>query len=317
MLRNIVASSMNELSQVSVDVATVRAWSWAIGWACVAALLYAGRRKGSWLRYSRTSVALALAVLALAAILPAGLGRVQPGARGVVLRFGAPTGRVAGEGLYYVVPFAERVVQVNTQVNTVRFDRAQALTHDLEPVYADLAVSFHVQPEHVIDIYTLLRNNYAQRIVNPAVQDAWKATAAGYTSSDLIARRSAVETDFADAIRTRLAKFGLGLDALATTRFNFSYTYSQAAQAKVASVQRTLEAEQELQRIRFESQQSVIRAKSEVQALKLQRSIPLAQLIRMREIELQRRAIEKWDGHLPTTTGSLPFLGPTLQPRPD
>jgi prohibitin 2 len=308
---------MNDLSQVSVDLNSVRTWSWVVAWVCVAAFLYAGRRKGSWLLYSRTSLVLALAVLLVAAIWPAGLGRVQPGARGVVLRFGAPTGRVAAQGLYYVVPFVERVVQVNTQVNTVHFDRAQATTHDLEPVYADLEVSFHVEPAHVIDVYTLLRNNYAQRIVTPAVQDAWKATAANYESSDLIARRSAVQSDFENGIRSRLSKFGLSLDALATTRFNFAYTYSRAAQAKVASVQRTLEAEQELQRIRFESQQSVIRAKSEVQALKLQRSIPLAQLIKMREIELQRRAIEKWDGHLPATTGTLPFLGPTLQPHSD
>jgi regulator of protease activity HflC (stomatin/prohibitin superfamily) len=268
-------------------------------------------------RYSRTSVVLALGVLLVAAIWPAGLGRVQPGARGVVLRFGAPTGRVAGEGLYYVVPLVERVVQVNTQVNTVHFDRAQATTRDLEPVYADLDVSFHVEPERVIGIYTLLRNNYAQRIVRPAVQDAWKATAAHYGTSDLVGQRGDVQADFESGIRERLAKFGLALDALSTERFNFAYAYSQAAQAKVASVQRTLEAEQELQRIRFESQQSVIRAKSEVQALKLQRNIPLAQLIRMREIDLQRRAIEKWDGHLPATTGTLPFLGPTLQPHSD
>jgi regulator of protease activity HflC (stomatin/prohibitin superfamily) len=308
---------MNEFSQVSVDIAQVRFWSWALAWTLAATFLFFGRRRGQILRFSRISIVAALVVLAFAAILPTGLGRVQPGARGVVLRFGAPTGRVAGEGLYYVVPLAERVVEVNTQVNTVRFDRAQATCHDLEPVWADLAVSFHVLPARVVDVYSLLRNNYAQRIVTPAVEDAWKATAAGYTSSDLIDQRTAVQKDFESAVRSRLEKFGLALDAIATTRFNFSYAYAHAASEKVASVQRTLQAKQDLQRIRFESQQSVIRAKSEVEALKLQRNIPVPQLIRMREIDLQRRAIEKWDGHLPATTGTLPFLGPTLQPHQD
>ena len=308
---------MKEFSQVSVDLSTVHFWSWALAWTLVAAVLFFGRLRDRILRFSRISIVAALAILAVAAILPAGLGRVQPGARGVVLRFGAPTGRVAGEGLYYVVPLAERVVQVNTQVNTVRFDRAQATCHDLEPVWADLAVSFHVVPAQVIGVYSLLRNNYAQRIVTPAVEDAWKETAARYTSSDLITQRNSVQTDFEDAVRSRLEKFGLALDAIATTRFNFSYAYAHAASEKVASVQRTLQAKQDLQRIRFESQQSVIRAKSEVEALKLQRNIPVPQLIRMREIDLQRRAIEKWDGHLPATTGTLPFLGPTLQPHQD
>jgi len=296
----------------------VRQWAWLIAFVVSAVFLYFGRGRGAaFFRFNRPSLVAVAAVLAAAAIAPAGLGRVQPGARGVVLRFGAPTGRVAGEGIYYVIPIAERVVQVNTQINTVHFDRAQATTHDLEPVYADLAASFHVDPSHVIDVYSLLRNNYAQRIVTPAVEDAWKATAASYTASDIIDQREAVQKDFANGVRSRLQKFGLSLDALATTRFNFSYVYAQAAQQKVASIQRTLEAQQELQRIKFESQQSVVRAKSEVEALKLQRNIPMNQLIRMREIDLQRRAIEKWDGHLPAQTGSVPFLGNTLQPRQD
>jgi prohibitin 2 len=308
---------MNDLSQVSVSLDTVREWSWFFTWLCVGAIFYAGRRNGSWSRYSRSTFVLAVAVIAIAAIWPAGLGRVQPGARGVVLRFGAPTGRIASEGLYYVIPFAERVVQVNTQINTVRFDRAQAVTHDLEPVYADLAVTFHVRPDRVVDVYTHLRDDYAQRIVNPAVEDAWRATASDYSSNDLIAQRATVQSAFEAGLRSRLERFGLGLDALATTRFNFSYTYSQAAQAKVASVQRTLQAEQELQRIRFEAQQSVIRAKSEVAALNLQRGVPAAQLIKLRELDLQRRAIEKWDGHLPATTGALPFLGNALGQHSD
>jgi regulator of protease activity HflC (stomatin/prohibitin superfamily) len=191
------------------------------------------------------------------------------------------------------------------------------VSRDLEPVYADLAVTFHVEPSRVVDVYTHLRDDYAQRIVNPAVEDAWRTTASGFSTNDLIDRRDAVQRAFEVALRSRLGPFGLGLDALATTRFNFSYGYSQAAQAKVASVQRTLEAEQELQRIRFESQQSVIRAKSEVAALKLQRGIPPAQLIKMRELELQRRAIEKWDGHLPATTSTLPFLGGVLGQHSD
>ena len=304
-------------AQVSIDDSMVRQWAWLIGFVLSAAFLFFGRRRGAFFRFKPLSLVAVAAVLAAAAIAPLGLGRVQPGARGVVLRFGAPTGRVAGEGIYYVIPIAERVVEVNTQINTVHFDRAQATTHDLEPVYADLAASFHVDPNHVVDVYSLLRNNYAQRIVTPAVEDAWKATAASYAASDLIVQRDAVQKDFSDGVRSRLSKFGLTLDALATTRFNFSYVYAQAAQQKVASVQRTLEAQQELQRIKFESQQSVVRAKSEVEALKLQRNIPMAQLIRMREIDLQRRAIEKWDGHLPAQTGSVPFLGNTLQPRQD
>jgi hypothetical protein len=133
----------------------------------------------------------------------------------------------------------------------------------------------------------------------------------------VIAKRPEIMRELHADLARRLATFGLGLDAVNTTRINFSYAYQQAAQDKVASVQHTLQAEQDLQRIRFEAQQSVIRAKSEVEALKLQRSVPAAVIVRQRELDLERRAIDKWDGHLPQSTQGVPFLGQQLGARSD
>lgn len=307
----------SDLSQLTVDLALVKMWTWWIAFALAAPAIYATRRRGVRYGISRVGASLAVFFFALAWLWPQGLGRVQPGATGIVLRFGAPDGRVLGEGLYYVVPLANRVVQMNTQINTLLVDRAQGVTSDLEPVYASLAVTFHIERTRAIDVYRTLRFEYAARVVRPAIADAWKETTARYAATDLIAKRADVQRAFEAAIANRVERFGLGIDAVSTTRFNFAYAYAQAAQLKVASVQRTLQAEQDLQPIRIESQQSVIRAKSEIEALKLQRKVPLAQLMRMRELELERRAIDKWDGHLPGTDGQAPFIGHALEPHRD
>lgn len=313
----------NDLSQLSVDLGVVKFWTWAFAYALAVFALVAtrrragsGERSGSW-RISRLGIAIACASIGLAWLVPQGLGRVGPGATGIVLRFGAPNGRVVREGLYYVVPVADRVVAVNTQINALLVDRAQGVTSDLEPVYANLTVNFHVEPARVIDVYRSLRFEYAARVVRPAIADAWKETTSRYAANDLVARRAEVQRDFEAGIARRIERFGLALDAVSTTRFNFAYAYARAAQLKVAAVQRTLQAQQDLQRIRIESQQSVIRAKSEIEALRLQRKVPLAQLMRARELDLQRRAIDKWDGHLPATTGPTPFLGGVLEPHRD
>jgi regulator of protease activity HflC (stomatin/prohibitin superfamily) len=308
-----------DLSQVAVDLPTVRFWAWTAGYAIAATALWKTRHRelGSLPRPTRRGVAIAVAVLALTWIWPQGVGRVQPGARGVVLRFGAPTGRVLGEGLYYVVPLAEVVVQMNTQINTISLDRAQGTCSDLEPVYGDLAVSFHVIPDRAVDVYRRLRFDYAERVIYPSVQDAWKTTVAKYQAPELISKRAQILSELQTDLAARLERYGLGLDAVNTTRINFSYAYQQAASDKVAAVQHTLQAQQDLQRIRFESQQTVIRAKSEVEALRLQRSVPAAVIVRQRELDLQRRAIDKWDGHLPQSTQGIPFLGPSLGARTD
>ena len=308
---------MPDFSQVSVDLKTVTAWSWA--GACTVAVLLLARSRiaGKPLRFHRTGIVAAVLVLGLAWLLPQGIGRVQPGARGVVLRFGAPTGALKNEGLYYVIPLAEKVVQMNVQLNTISLDRAQGVSRDLEPLYADLVVTFHVEPERAIDVYRSLRFDYAQRVVSPAVQEALKATIATYAAGEIVPRRREVAGDLQRELAPRLERFGLHLDAISTTRLNFAYGYAQAAQAKVVALQRTLQAQQDLQRIRFESQGSVIRAESEVRALRLQRAIPLPQIVRLRELELQRRAIDKWDGRLPQSTTALPFLAPTLGAKAD
>jgi len=308
-----------DISQVAVDLPTVRFWAWTAGYATAAAALWVTRtrRIDALPRPSRRGAAIAIAVLLLTWLWPQGVGRVQPGDRGIVLRFGAPTGTVLKEGLYYVVPLADVVVQMNTQINTVTLDRAQGTCRDLEQVYGDLAVSFHVIPSRVVDVYQRLRFDYTQRVVYPSVQDAWKTTIARYEAPELVTKRPQVLRELEAGLAARLARFGLGLDAVNTTRVNFSYAYQQAATDKVAAVQRTLQAEQDLQRVRFESQQSVIRAKSEVEALRLQRSVPPAVILHQRELDLQRRAIDKWDGHLPQSTQGTPFLGPALGARTD
>ena len=308
-----------DISQVAVDLPTVRLWAWTAGYAAAAAALWLTRtrRIGALPRPSRRGLAIAATVLLFTWVWPQGVGRVQPGDRGIVLRFGAPTGRILKEGLYYVVPLADVVLQMNTQINTVTLDRAQGTCRDLEQVYGDLAVSFHVIPTRVVDVYQRLRFDYTQRVVYPSVQDAWKTTIARYEAPELVTKRPQVLRELEANLAARLAPFGLGVDAVNTTRVNFSYAYQQAATDKVAAVQRTLQAQQDLQRIRFESQQSVIRAKSEVEALHLQRSVPAAVILHQRELDLQRRAIDKWDDHLPQSTQGIPFLGPPLGAHTD
>jgi regulator of protease activity HflC (stomatin/prohibitin superfamily) len=301
------------LTQVAVDMPTIRWWAWFAAYALAAFVLWRTRRNVPFwrvpVRPSRLGIGCAVAIFAFTWLWPQGLGRVQPGDRGVVLRFGAPTGRILGEGLYYVLPLADVVLQMNAQTNTISLDRAQGRCRDLEPVYADLAVSFHVIPARAADVYRRLRFDYAERVVYPAVQDAWKTTVARYDAEEIVTKRPQILRELAADLDGRLRAYGLALDAIDTTRINYAYAFEQAAQDKVAAVQHTLQAQQDLQRIRFESQQSIIRAKSEVEALTLQRKLPPAQVLQLRELELRRRAIEKWDGHLPQTTTGMPFVG--------
>jgi len=63
--------------------------------------------------------------------------------------------------------------------------------------------------------------------------------------------------------------------------------------------------------VEFESQQQVTRATAEAKGLELQKAQITAQLLDLRRIEVQGRAVEKWNGVMPTVVtsgGPVPML---------
>ncbi|MDE2962664.1 MAG: prohibitin family protein, partial [Acidobacteriota bacterium] len=91
----------------------------------------------------------------------------------------------------------------------------------------------------------------------------------------------------------------------------FSNAFQQAIEAKVTAVQQALEAENALRRVEFEAKQQIEQARAEAKGLELQRAQVTTQLIQLRQIEVQRAAVEKWNGVMPTVVtsgGPVPML---------
>src|SRR3989337_2558536 len=73
--------------------------------------------------------------------------------------------------------------------------------------------------------------------------------------------------------------------------------------------QKVAQAKNELDRIKIENEQKISQAKAEAEGLKIQRQEITESLLKLREIENPRKAIEKWDGKLPSVTGgTIPFI---------
>ena len=64
---------------------------------------------------------------------------VEAGHRGVVLYVGAVENRVLGEGIHFIIPFAEQVVPM--EVRTLKFEaNATAASNDLQVVQTTIAL---------------------------------------------------------------------------------------------------------------------------------------------------------------------------------
>jgi prohibitin 2 len=103
--------------------------------------------------------AVIVTVIIIIVILVEAVVTVQAGYRGVVLYLGAVEDRVLGEGLHFITPCAEQVVQM--EVRTQKFQaEASAASKDLQEVRTVIALNYQIDPQQANKIYQLLGVNY-------------------------------------------------------------------------------------------------------------------------------------------------------------
>ncbi|MDO8446127.1 MAG: prohibitin family protein [Deltaproteobacteria bacterium] len=233
---------------------------------------------------------------------------VGPGQRGVLMRLGAVQKGVLSEGFHFKIPFVDNVVKINVQVQKNEA-KADAASKDLQIISTVIATNYHLIPETVDDVYQKIGLAFEDKLIQPAVQEVIKAVCAKYTAEELIAKRGEVKSAIRTELADRLSVFNIKVIEVSVADFNFSNTFNDAIEAKQVAEQKVAQAKNELDRIKIENEQKISQAKAEAEGLKIQRQEITESLLKLREIENQRKAIEKWDGKLPGVTGgAMPFI---------
>lgn len=235
---------------------------------------------------------------------------VDAGERAVLLTWGEISSGAIDPGLHFKIPFAQSVAVFNVQTQKYEAS-ASAASKDLQVVDSNIAVIYHLQPDSVPTIYADLGYGYGDKIIQPQVQEVLKAVTAKFSADQLITNRSAVASQVQSMLKDRLMSYGIFVESTAITNFNFSRSFNDAIEAKVTAQQQKQKAEMDLQRIQVEAEQKVVSAKAEAEALRVQREAITSELLELRQIEVQRQAVDKWDGKLPTYVGgeSVPLIG--------
>lgn len=253
----------------------------------------------------------AIAVLAIAFLARfSPLVGVSAGHRGVVTLFGKVQPEALGEGLHVVNPFA-RITEITTRIQKTE-SQGDAASRDLQQVTTHIALQYHLNADLVAPLYQRLGLGYEATIIAPQIQETFKAIVARYTAEELITKREEVRHNIRELLDEKLRDLttgGLIVDDFSITNFAFSRNFSAAIEAKQEAEQLALKAKRDLERIQVEAQQKVAFAQAEAEGLRLQKQEITPDLIKLREIEVQRLAIDKWDGHLPNVSGgAVPFL---------
>jgi regulator of protease activity HflC (stomatin/prohibitin superfamily) len=236
--------------------------------------------------------------------------QVGAGERGIVLNFGAVENTVLGEGIHFRVPIMQTVIIMDVQIQKAITD-AGAASSDLQDVDLSVALNYHIIPDKANIVYQSIGVEFKERIIDPAIQEVMKAVTARYTAEELITKRPAVSAEMKDALTQRMLESNIAVDAFSIVSFSFSQTFTDAIEAKQTAEQNALKAKRDLDRIRVEAEQTIAAATAEAEALRLQKMNISPDLIELRKIEANLKAIEKWNGILPEVTGAgaVPFIG--------
>jgi regulator of protease activity HflC (stomatin/prohibitin superfamily) len=241
---------------------------------------------------------------------------VQAGHRGVVLYLGAVENRVLGEGVHFVIPFAEQVIPL--EVRTLKYQaEATAASNDLQQVQTVIALNYHLNPVDVNKVYQQLGPDYADRVIAPTIQESVKASVAKYNAEELITKRAIVKDVIANAIRNSLSAKDIVVETIFITDFSFSPAFSSQVEDKVVAFQKYLTELNNLRGIQVVANQTVVQAQAqakaniakasgESQAIKI-----ITSQLRQDPQYLQWQAINRWNGQLPFSLGgqgAVPFF---------
>lgn len=218
---------------------------------------------------------------------------INAGERGVLMQFGKVQETVLGEGIYVIVPIVNTVKKISVRVQKQELF-AEAPSKDLQDVYIDVALNWHIMPEETNVIFQNIgdEKDVVEKIINPAVEEVLKSIIAKYTAEEIVTKRGEVKFDVDNTLKTRLHSYHIAVDDISLVHFNFSDRFSEAVEAKQI-------AEQDAKRAGFVALKAAKEAEAKVNLAKGEAEVNRLLHESLTNEILERQAIEKWDGKLP------------------
>lgn len=201
----------------------------------------------------------------------------------VMTRFGKVTGQELGEGFHLKNPLD----RANAYDIKVLKEEAQAAaaSKDLQDVRSTIVINYRLEAGKISDIHKTIGILYKEKLIDPAVQEVFKAATAKFDATQLITDRADVKADAYNELVKRLSRYGIVVQDLSITNFSFSAEFAGAIEAKQV-------AAQEAERAKF----NLDKANLDAQAQNAQKTSLSPEL-------LQKYAIDKWDGKMPQYVG--------------
>ncbi len=251
-------------------------------------------------------VAFVAAVVVIVAIFTSS-STVQAGHVGVITTFGSVEPRVLNPGFHVVVPFAQRIVQIDTRVQPHTFRQIDAASSEIQGVKLTGTMNYHLDPNRAYELYQNVGLEFANNIIDPAFSDFIKEVVPQYQVTNILVSRDEIRAKAKQKLGDNLARYGIIVDDIYISDIAFSTEY-QAAIEKKQTAQQAVETEKQiLEQKRVQADQAEAEAQGKARAA-VAAAQGEADANRARTASISPQLIEylrwtRWDGRLPMFTG--------------
>lgn len=226
-------------------------------------------------------------------------GKIDAGERGIKTRFGKVI-TTLDPGLYFKIPFIEKVTKINIQTYSLADSLASA-SFDLQDVNIAVVVNYHLDTSgaSILDVYTQYGSaeSYYSKVINPLITSTVKAAVSQYTAAEQIQKRAELTNKVLAALQESFKDKNVVLEKVDITNITFSSAFTKAIEEKVTAVQNAETQKNKLEQIRYESQQKILAAEAEAKSIQLKsQAASNEKYVSLKRLEVQEKAIEKWNG---------------------
>ena len=213
-------------------------------------------------------------------------------------------------GYVFFCPITTDVFKYETYVQRVDYEPFTVTTRDAAIFTMDPTMAYFLNRSKAVDVFFKYRRplrDIEDGYMRTVIYDAYRITANGYTSDELMANRAKFEAEVRQMLDSTLTVEGFTVTEF-TSQITPPESLRQMIEAKNAAVQAALKAENEVKEAEANAKIAVAKAEGEARAMKIKadaeayynRTIAAS----LSPLIVQEDWIEKWDGKLPQVQGS-------------
>ena len=241
-----------------------------------------------------------LGILAIITLIMLSIKIIPTGFVGVKSQFGKVQDTTLQEGLNFKLIGIEKIELIDCKTKKIEVT-SESSTKDMQTVNVTIAVNYNVEKDSAAKLYKEVGTDFENIIISPAILESVKSVMAQYTAEELITKRAEVSAMTHEILFNKIHTRGFAITEFNITNIDFSEAFNTAIEDKAVKHQEVESAKAELEKQKIQNEKEISVAEKDAKVMALQNSQVTENTIRLKELEIQEKMINKWSGNLPNT----------------